>query len=153
MNCPRCVVDRSQLQPLQKKTMRFFGCLKCHGLLLDRRSLESVMKNIEAQATPDELTKKEQGYFSTLVAASQFVAGGASLSCPRCKYNMYETENRSIKLDFCLNCQAIWFDNGELQEILKRLRHGEQFNLIPLPANEVDHASGLILHLLKDQFL
>lgn len=151
MNCPRCP-DKQALQALQKKTMRFNGCVTCKGVLLDRRSLESVMKNIEAQSQA-EPKKPEDGYFSTLVAASEFVSNAASVACPRCKYNMYETENRGIKLDFCLNCQSIWFDSGELGEVLKRLRHGEQFNLIPLPANQVDHASGLILHLLKDQFL
>lgn len=131
--------------------MRFFGCTTCKGVLLDRSSLELVMKNMSAQASPQPTAAS--GYFGTLVAASEFVGNRASLLCPHCKYHMYETENRDIRLDFCLNCQAIWFDAGELQEILKRLRHGEQFNLVPLPSTQADHASGLILHLLKDQFL
>jgi len=147
MNCPRCETH-PPLQAFQKKTMHFFGCHVCRGVLLEKRALEDIVHQLEH-------SKKDfhEGYFGTLVAAAEFTENRQSLPCPHCKYNMYETENRGVRLDFCMNCQAIWFDAGELQTILQRLKNGETFSLVPLPMSEVDHASGLILQILRDEWL
>ncbi len=146
MNCPRCETH-PPLQELHKKTMHFFGCHTCHGVLLEKRQIGDIVQRVH----PAEV--EPEGYFSTLVAAAEFNDNKKSIVCPHCKYDMYETENRGIALDFCLNCQAIWFDDGELQQVLHRVRAGERINLVPLPQTEVDHASGLILHLLREQWL
>lgn len=128
--------------------MHFFGCHSCRGVLLEKHALEDIVHTL--QQGHKEFS---EGYFGTLVAAAEFTENRQSITCPHCKYNMYETANHGVKLDFCLNCQAIWFDAGELQQILHRIKNGERINLVPLPKEEVDHASGLILNLLRDQWL
>ena len=148
MNCPRCETH-PPLQAFEKKSMYFFGCHACRGVLLEKRALENIVKELQ-----HDQKDFHEGYFGTLVAAAEFTDNRQSVTCPHCKYNMYETASRGdVKLDFCLNCQSIWFDAGELQNILHRIKHGERFNLVPLPKEQVDHASGLILHLLRDQWL
>ncbi|MCC6806483.1 MAG: zf-TFIIB domain-containing protein [Deltaproteobacteria bacterium] len=120
--------------------------------MLEKRS---VLRVLQTMRRPDpQATAESYDYFNNLVAKAEFTrAAVASMSCPHCRYDMYETENRGVRLDFCMNCQSIWFDTGELQQILQRLKRGEHFNLIPLPRDEVEHASGLILHLLRDEWL
>lgn len=151
MDCPRCA-DHPALEQLIRKGVEFFGCKSCRGILLEKRSVLKVVLTIRR---PDpQVTAEAYDYFNALVAAAEFTSSRqASMSCPHCKYDMYETENRGVRLDFCMNCQSVWFDSGELQQILQRLRRGENLSLIPLPRDEVEHASGLILHLLRDEWL
>ncbi len=35
--------------------------------------------------------------------------------CPTCKSNMIVVEHHKIELDYCTNCQGVWFDFGELE--------------------------------------
>ena len=151
MKCPRCD-DHPALATLTKKGVVFHGCRTCKGLLLDKDTITRLVNQVHA--SPDTLPVEGDDYFNRLVTASEFVPDNkASMSCPHCRYDMYETENRGVRLDFCMNCQAMWFDLGELQAILQRLRKGETFSLVPLPMSEVDHASGLILQILRDDWL
>ena len=38
--------------------------------------------------------------------------------CPTCKQPMLVVEYKKIELDYCGNCQGIWFDAGELELML-----------------------------------
>ena len=39
--------------------------------------------------------------------------------CPTCKNDMIVVEHENIELDFCINCQGVWFDSGELELLLE----------------------------------
>ncbi|MDO8579129.1 MAG: zf-TFIIB domain-containing protein [Dehalococcoidales bacterium] len=39
--------------------------------------------------------------------------------CPACKHAMIVVEYHRIELDYCPNCQGVWFDSGELELWLK----------------------------------
>lgn len=38
--------------------------------------------------------------------------------CPACKQPMIVVEYKKIELDYCNNCQGVWFDSGELDLML-----------------------------------
>src|SRR4030042_4876642 len=38
--------------------------------------------------------------------------------CPACKNDMIVVEHNKIELDYCTNCQGVWFDSGELELLL-----------------------------------
>lgn len=38
--------------------------------------------------------------------------------CPACKHPMLVVEYQKIELDYCGNCQGVWFDAGELELLL-----------------------------------
>jgi uncharacterized protein len=40
--------------------------------------------------------------------------------CPVCKHPMLVIEYQQIELDYCGNCQGVWFDHGELELLLSR---------------------------------
>ena len=44
--------------------------------------------------------------------------------CPACKNNMIVVEHQKIELDYCPNCQGVWFDSAELELLLERLNLG-----------------------------
>jgi Zn-finger nucleic acid-binding protein len=42
------------------------------------------------------------------------------MKCPRCSAPMKEFEHLGITLDGCTGCEGLFFDAGELEEVLKR---------------------------------
>ena len=45
--------------------------------------------------------------------------------CPACKNEMIVVEYHQIELDYCTNCKGVWFDNVELDLLLKTLGLGK----------------------------
>jgi Zn-finger nucleic acid-binding protein len=41
--------------------------------------------------------------------------------CPTCKSDMIVVEHNKIELDYCTNCQGVWFDSGELELLLESM--------------------------------
>ena len=41
--------------------------------------------------------------------------------CPTCKSDMIVVEHNKIELDYCINCQGVWFDSGELELLLESM--------------------------------
>lgn len=45
--------------------------------------------------------------------------------CPACRNPMAVIEYKKIELDYCTNCQGVWFDCGELELLLKAQSTGK----------------------------
>jgi len=45
--------------------------------------------------------------------------------CPVCKQDMIVVEYRQIEIDYCFKCSGIWFDEGELELLLKTTSLGD----------------------------
>ncbi len=63
--------------------------------------------------------------------------------CPTCKHHMFVVEYQKIELDYCGNCQGVWFDVGELELMLGSVGIGETKSVLdsllqspPAPTNE-----------------
>ena len=41
--------------------------------------------------------------------------------CPVCKSDMIDVEHNRIELDYCTNCQGVWFDAEELELLLESM--------------------------------
>lgn len=41
--------------------------------------------------------------------------------CPACKSDMIVVEYNKIELDYCTDCQGVWFDSGELELLLESM--------------------------------
>jgi hypothetical protein len=41
------------------------------------------------------------------------------MNCPKCVGKLQEKELNGIKVDVCYICEGIWFDKGELEELIK----------------------------------
>jgi len=84
-------------------------CLDCHGVWLDAGELELLLEN------PDDVA----GVLNSAVEAGQ--AGGAGRKCPICLKRMQEIAvgtDPVINIDRCRDGHGIWFDRGELKEVL-----------------------------------
>ena len=42
------------------------------------------------------------------------------LKCPKCDGSLYESEYENIKIDVCNKCSGVWFDPGELAQVVDK---------------------------------
>ena len=114
---------------------------------MTRTELDHILAVVARKATT--VQKVTTGdYFQRLQESATFVEQEVSLKCPCCAYNMYEVESFGIVVDFCLNCQSVWFDEGELTRALAVARKRGPIDMVPADVSEHDTAT-LICYMLE----
>ncbi len=120
MKCPVCKTDMIILELEQVETDY---CTFCKGIWLDAGELELLL---EGAAAKDELLK-------SLHPATN--CREAPRSCPRCNKKMNKVfmgNNEEVLLDSCRKGHGLWFDAGELQEVVKLASSGQQTKMMQL---------------------
>lgn len=51
-------------------------------------------------------------------------AQATEMQCPRCDGKLVETDYENIKIDICDSCTGVWFDAGELAQIVDKDEKG-----------------------------
>ncbi len=54
---------------------------------------------------------------------AKMTAGNAQtteLECPKCNGKLMETNYENVKIDVCESCSGVWFDAGELAQIVNK---------------------------------
>lgn len=54
-------------------------------------------------------------------------AKSLALKCPKCDGTLYETDYEGIKIDVCDKCTGVWFDAGELAQVVDKEKGGGWF--------------------------
>jgi len=127
--CPRCADQRLVAKDLKGLAVQV--CDGCHGILMARAALEAATALVKPATPEARRVHTANDYFSSLSAAAEFVGHKHTLLCPSCRYDMYEVKSRDLLVDFCLNCQALWFDEGELQRVMAMARERGDVDLVP----------------------
>lgn len=47
-------------------------------------------------------------------------AEASSLKCPKCDGSLVETDYDKVKIDVCNKCSGVWFDAGELAQVVDK---------------------------------
>jgi Zn-finger nucleic acid-binding protein len=50
--------------------------------------------------------------------------------CPNCRNQTIVVEFRKIELDFCTNCEGVWFDGGELELLIEIAKLDRPYNMM-----------------------
>jgi uncharacterized protein len=125
MHCPKCKTD---MVVLELDQVEIDHCVTCGGIWLDKGELELLMLDTDRQdsflleMTNDDRIKEKL------------------VKCPICRKKMEKVacgKDKKIRLDRCKKNHGIWFDKGELFEVLK----------IICPSGD-----SRVLKLLKDMF-
>lgn len=127
MNCPVC---REPMVVLELDEVEIDHCISCKGIWLDAGELELLL---------DDSLKKEE-----LLTSFQIVrdAKEKARRCPICLKKMQKIRcgadaGRKVLIDECPKKDGIWFDLGELEEIIKMGSFDKE---------------NKVLNLLKDMF-
>jgi hypothetical protein len=47
-----------------------------------------------------------------------------SMRCPKCGMNLIEIDYKEIKIDKCSECDGVWLDAGEMEQVAKMDKMG-----------------------------
>ncbi len=107
MDCPRC---KNTLIILELDEIETDYCTECGGIWFDKGELELIADNEKA-------VKELLSYFSKDADIKE-----KSISCPICKKKMdkvYVDKNKKIIIDECPEGHGLWFDKGEILELIE----------------------------------
>jgi Zn-finger nucleic acid-binding protein len=116
LDCPVC---RVSLIVLERHQVEVDYCGLCHGLWLDE---EEMALMAEALSHPVSLPDFRQ--IPPIAHPPQ-----KSHRCPRCRARMrripmgVQADDASVVIDHCPRNHGLWFDTGELEQVLARYRH------------------------------
>lgn len=108
MHCPRC---ENPLIILELNEIEIDYCSGCHGIWLDSGELELLLDDSEQK---DLLLKSFKKYSES---------SESKLKCPICSKKMEKIlvdESEKIIIDECPKLHGLWFDKGELLEIVEK---------------------------------
>src|SRR4051812_19912618 len=58
------------------------------------------------------------------------------MNCPKCPGQLEDHEIEGLHVDCCFVCEGLWFDAGELQEVLQR--DGKDLDFVDVGGQEYD---------------
>jgi Zn-finger nucleic acid-binding protein len=113
MICPACKKD---MIVVEYSNIELDYCLNCHGVWFDSDELELLLKCMNLD-TPDLL-------LSQILASDEAETKEKKKRCPICRRKMKKTtigEHPEIMIDVCTRQDGMWFDGGEVAELVKEL--------------------------------
>jgi Zn-finger nucleic acid-binding protein len=106
MNCPKC---HKPIVVLELDNVEIDYCPACKGVWLDSGELELLLGNTHhPQMIPDTKNAEKK------------------IKCPKCARKMAKVRFArpdGILIDSCIEKHGLWFDGGELEELLKNEKH------------------------------
>lgn len=114
MKCPVC---NEEMIVLELDSVEIDYCYSCGGIWLDEGELELLLENAEVK---DKLLAS----FSIVKRTKE-----KKLPCPICHKKMekvYLGKEKNIVLDRCPKKHGLWFDKGELAEVIQLVSFDEE---------------------------
>lgn len=124
MDCPAC---RNAMITLELADVEIDHCLQCGGIWLDAGELGLLMDDpVKAKALLDSF-QDDPG------------AKEEPRKCPICDRRMAKVivgpAQSAVRIDECRRGHGLWFDRGELEDVLRRGRLDETSRILPLLAD------------------
>ncbi|RLC48854.1 MAG: hypothetical protein DRI23_10065 [Candidatus Cloacimonadota bacterium] len=113
MDCPVCTKEPMIVMELDETEIDY--CLECKGIWLDAGELELLLGE-------DSLSKRFLDSFEIDVNSKE-----KKIKCPICDKKMEKvivnsidnfSGSKPIVVDRCVNGHGLWFDSGELEEVI-----------------------------------
>ncbi len=113
MICPTC---KSDMIVVEHRNIELDYCTNCHGVWFDSGELELLMESMELES-PNQL-------FSDILNSPEAASPEKKRKCPLCGHKMKKTiigEQPEILIDVCQQGDGLWFDGGEVGQLIKQL--------------------------------
>lgn len=91
-------------------------------MAVDLEDRARALENEYFRRKEKELIEKLKGHLA--VENAQEIG----LSCPRCDGKLMEADYQHIKIDVCNKCHGVWFDAGELAQVIDKDKEGGWFS-------------------------
>ena len=120
MQCPRC---KNPMIVLELSEVEIDYCPDCGGIWLDSGELELLLNDSEKSKALLNLFAEDKN------------SKEEKLKCPICTKKMKKVlvgNDKQILIDQCKNNHGLWFDKGELYDILELGSFGEDNKVVDL---------------------
>jgi Zn-finger nucleic acid-binding protein len=111
MICPRC---RQDMVVVEYNQIEIYYCTNCKGVWFDSGEIDLLLQSVKVNCP--ELEVKNMANLPESRSLEK------SRKCPICGQDLKEVAigQPSVKIDVCRRQDGLWFDGGELREILKQ---------------------------------
>lgn len=113
MICPTC---KNDMIVVEYHEIELDYCTDCHGVWLDFEELELLLESMSMESP--------HLFLSNILDSKEAESPEKKRSCPICGQKMKKTsighESKTI-IDVCRQEDGLWFDGGELGQLLKHL--------------------------------
>jgi Zn-finger nucleic acid-binding protein len=113
MICPACKKD---MIVVEYNNIELDYCNNCHGVWFDSTELELLLKSMSLYG--------RNLLLNDILNAPEAVSQEKKRKCPICRRKMKKTtigDHPGILVDVCTQGHGLWFDGGELAQLLKHL--------------------------------
>lgn len=117
MICPVC---KSDMIVVEYRNIELDYCNECRGVWFDSGELELLVQAMDLE--------EEHVLFDHMLHAPVAAASEEKRKCPICKRKMRKTiigGQPEIVVDLCEHEDGIWFDGGEVVQLIKQLTEGQ----------------------------
>lgn len=125
-----CAVCKSPMIVVEYRKIELDHCPRCHSVWFDSGELELFLGSLNLEK-PDQ-------FMSSLSNATETKTAEKKRKCPLCSRPMKKVntgEKPGIPIDVCPRGEGVWFDGGEVAELIKQLP--AEPSAKPLPPQEI----------------
>ena len=113
MICPVC---KSDMIVVEHKDIELDYCLECGGVWFDSGELTLLLKSMDLES--------QNLYLKNIINSPEAESQEKKQRCPLCGYKMKKVimgQQPGLLIDVCDRGDGLWFDGGELSQLLKQL--------------------------------
>ena len=113
MICPVCKYD---MLVVEYRSIELDYCNSCKGVWFDSGELELLLKSQDLE--------EPKAFFDGIINSQEAISPEKKRDCPICGHKMKKTaigKQPKILIDICRNGHGLWFDGGEVAQLIRRL--------------------------------
>jgi Zn-finger nucleic acid-binding protein len=113
MICPVCKYD---MIVVEYQNIELDYCNNCKGVWFDSGELELLLKS--------QGLEEPKAFFDGILKSQEAASPEKKRNCPVCSHKMKKTaigEQPEILIDICRDKHGLWFDGGEVAQLIRRL--------------------------------
>jgi Zn-finger nucleic acid-binding protein len=117
----KCPVDKKDMIVVEHQKIELDYCLQCTGVWFDASELELLVATLRREGA--NISQNE------LLTPRQATVKEAARKCPHCGSNMDKVwlgKQPKVLIDSCPRGHGLWFDGGELQQVLCQLEPSDK---------------------------
>ena len=113
MICPKCKQD---MIVVERQQIELDYCPNCEGVWFDADELYLLLQSLKTQSRELEIQE--------ILRLPALESSGNPVKCPICSKKMKEVAigQPAINIDVCVRADGLWFDGGEVNQLLRQLR-------------------------------
>lgn len=123
LTCPRCRCAMAEVtEPASGINIDVCTNGQCAGFFFDFREFQLTMNALlcavgmgHKQIQVPQFPGQALGLLAELFSITNFGHARASITCPRCNGQMFETNEHGVNIDTCHGCWGMFFDGGEFK--------------------------------------